>query len=134
MITKDCNRTKVANEFHAQEPSLKLGQNIEFLVGAVFWGIGADIWGQRSVLLCLHLSFVYNNLMKVLLLRLSFNLTLFITGVFGIATGGAPDFITVTALTAVFSVGVGGNLPVDSAIFLGVYSLSEGIAGTIKIC
>ena len=53
--------------------------------------------------------------------RISFNLTLFITGVFGIAAGGAPNFITLTALTAVFSVGVGGNLPVDSAVFLGVF-------------
>jgi MFS family permease len=62
----------------------------------VFWGVGADIWGRK----------------------ISFNLTLFITGVFGIAAGGAPNFITLTALTAVFSVGVGGNLPVDSAVFL----------------
>lgn len=59
----------------------------------------------------------------LLLLRISFNLTLFITGVFGIAAGGAPNFITLTALTAVFSVGVGGNLPVDSAVFLGMYFL-----------
>ncbi|KAF8798674.1 MFS general substrate transporter [Phlegmacium glaucopus] len=86
----------VQNEFQMQAPFLKLGQNIGLLVGAVFWGVGADIWGRKF----------------------SFNFTLFITGVFAIAAGGAPDFITLTALTAVFSVGVGGNLPVDSAIFL----------------
>lgn len=69
----------------------------------------------------------------LLLLRISFNLTLFIAGVFGIAAGGAPNFITLTALTAVFSVGVGGNLPVDSAVFLGVYSLSEIILPRLSL-
>jgi len=86
----------IANEFNVKEEYLKLGQNIGLLVGAVFWGVGADIWGRK----------------------LSFNLTLFITGVFGTAAGGAPNFITLTALTTVFSAGVGGNLPVDSAVFL----------------
>jgi len=66
--------------------------------------------------------------MGYILLRISFNITLLITGVFAIAAGGAPDFITLTALTAVFSVGVGGNLPVDSAIFLGMCSLSAALA------
>ena len=41
----------VANEFHVQEPFLKLGQNIGLLVGAVFWGGGADIWGRKYVFL-----------------------------------------------------------------------------------
>ena len=68
----------------------------------------------------------------LLLLRISFNLTLFITGVFGIAAGGAPNFITLTALTAIFSVGLGGNLPVDSAVFLGVFSLSKISPGPSK--
>jgi len=86
----------IANEFHVQSPFLKLGQNIGLLIGAVFWGVGADIWGRKF----------------------SFNFTLLVTGVFGIAAGAAPNFITLTALTAVFSVGVGGNLPVDSAVFL----------------
>jgi hypothetical protein len=37
----------VVNEFLFQGPFLKLGQNIGLLVGAVFWGIGSDIWGRR---------------------------------------------------------------------------------------
>ncbi|KAF8808500.1 MFS general substrate transporter [Phlegmacium glaucopus] len=86
----------VVNEFHVNGPFLKLGQNIGFMVGAAFWGVGADIWGRK----------------------ISFDLTLLITGIFAIAAGGSPDFITLNSLTALFSVGVGGNLPVDSAIFL----------------
>ncbi|KAJ7890154.1 MFS general substrate transporter [Mycena olivaceomarginata] len=86
----------VINEFNAQGPFLKLGQNIGLLVGAAFWGVGADVWGRK----------------------ISFNLTLLITGVFGVAAGGSPNFVTLTALAALWSVGVGGNLPVDSSIFL----------------
>jgi hypothetical protein len=39
--------TPVINEFTFKGPFLKLGQNIGLLVGAVFWGIGSDIWGRR---------------------------------------------------------------------------------------
>ncbi len=51
--------------------------------------------------------------------RLSFNITLFITAVFGVAAGGASNYIALCSLAALWSVGVGGNLPVDSAVFLG---------------
>ncbi|KAF4617501.1 hypothetical protein D9613_006442 [Agrocybe pediades] len=84
------------NEFNFNGPFLKLGQNIGLLIGAAFWGVGADIWGRK----------------------ISFNLTLLITGVFAIASGGSPNFIVLTAMASVWSIGVGGNLPVDSAIFL----------------
>lgn len=50
--------------------------------------------------------------------RWSFNITLFIAGVFGLSAGGAPNFIALASLLAVLGVGVGGNLPVDSAVFL----------------
>ncbi|KAI9430543.1 MFS general substrate transporter [Lactarius indigo] len=88
--------TSVTNEFVFKGPFLKLGQNIGLLVGAVFWGIGSDVWGRK----------------------LSFNLTLLITGIFAVAAGGSPDSITLCSLAAVWSIGVGGNLPVDSAVFL----------------
>lgn len=52
--------------------------------------------------------------------RLSFNGTLFITGVFALSAGASPNSITLCSLAAVWSIGVGGNLPVDSAIFLGM--------------
>ncbi|KAI8992844.1 MFS general substrate transporter [Trametes punicea] len=84
------------NEFHFNGPFLSLALNIGLFVGAVFWGFGCDVWGRRW----------------------SFNLTLFIAGAFGLAAGGSPDFLTLASLLAVLGLGVGGNLPVDSAVFL----------------
>ncbi|KAI0370954.1 MFS general substrate transporter [Pilatotrama ljubarskyi] len=86
----------VVNEFRFNGPFLSLALNIGLFVGAVFWGLGCDIWGRRW----------------------SFNVTLFLAGVFGLAAGGSPDFITLASLLAVLGLGVGGNLPVDSAVFL----------------
>lgn len=51
--------------------------------------------------------------------RWSFNITLLIIGVFATAAGASPNYIVLCSLAAVWSVGVGGNLPVDSAVFLG---------------
>ncbi|KAG6917195.1 hypothetical protein DXG01_003538 [Tephrocybe rancida] len=86
----------VLNEFAFRGPFLKLGQNIGLLVGAVFWGVGSDVWGRK----------------------ISFNITLLITAIFAIAAGGSPNSIALCSFAAVWSIGVGGNLPVDSAIFL----------------
>ncbi|KIJ51587.1 hypothetical protein M422DRAFT_65129 [Sphaerobolus stellatus SS14] len=88
--------SQVVNEFNFNGPFLKLGQNVGLLVGAAFWGIGSDIWGRK----------------------ISFNITLLITGIFALVAGGSPNFIALTIFAALWSIGVGGNLPVDSAIFL----------------
>ncbi|KIM89810.1 hypothetical protein PILCRDRAFT_767283 [Piloderma croceum F 1598] len=86
----------VVAEFHFNGPFLTLASNVGLLVGAIFWGMGCDVWGRRW----------------------SFNLTLLIAGLFGIAAGGSPNFVTLASLMAVLGTGVGGNLPVDSAVFL----------------
>ena len=87
----------VSNEFHpSKAPLLTLAQNIGLLVGAVFWGFGCDVFGRRW----------------------AFNLTIGITAVFGLVAAGSPNFAAVCTFAALWSVGVGGNLPVDSAIFL----------------
>ncbi|KAF2501803.1 MFS general substrate transporter [Lophium mytilinum] len=89
--------TPVKNEFHpTRAPFLTLSQNIGLLVGAVFWGFGCDIFGRRW----------------------AFNLTIGITAVFGMIAAGSPNFAAIGVFAALWSVGVGGNLPVDSAIFL----------------
>ncbi|KAF8344753.1 major facilitator superfamily domain-containing protein [Amanita rubescens] len=66
------------------------------ILGAYTWGILADLIGRR----------------------LSFNITLFLAGVFGIAAGGAPNFVAYASLVACVGFGVGGNLPVDGAVYL----------------
>lgn len=77
-------------------PLLTLAQNIGLLIGALFWGFGCDIFGRRW----------------------AFNLTIGITAVFGLVAAASPNFGAACAFAALWSVGVGGNLPVDSAIFL----------------
>ena len=86
----------VVSLYNFQSPFLSLAVNVGLLVGALLWGLGTDIWGRR----------------------LSFNLTLLIAGVFGLAAGGANNFVSLASLLAVVGVGVGGNMPVDSAVFL----------------
>jgi MFS family permease len=89
--------TPVANEFSPpRPPMLTLAQNIGLLFGAMFWGFGCDVFGRRW----------------------AFNLTIGITAVFGLIAAGSPNFAAIATFAALWSVGVGGNLPVDSAIFL----------------
>jgi len=89
--------TPVTNEFKVSRPPLlTLAQNIGLLAGAMFWGFGCDVFGRRW----------------------AFNLTLGITSLFGLLASSSPTFAGVGVFAALWSFGVGGNLPVDSAIFL----------------
>ncbi|KAK7754934.1 hypothetical protein SLS62_003018 [Diatrype stigma] len=89
--------TPVSNEFGPSKPPLlTLAQNIGLLAGAVFWGFGCDIFGRRW----------------------AFNLTLGLTALWGLVAASAPTFAAIGVFAALWSFGVGGNLPVDSAIFL----------------
>ncbi|WWC95622.1 hypothetical protein V866_002487 [Kwoniella sp. B9012] len=89
--------TPISNEFHpSRPPLLTLAQNIGLLAGAVFWGFGCDIFGRKW----------------------GFNLTLGVTGVFGMLAASSPNFGAAGTFVALYGFGVGGNLPVDSAIFL----------------
>ncbi|KAL2199021.1 major facilitator superfamily domain-containing protein [Corynascus similis CBS 632.67] len=86
----------VAEFGQKRPPLLTLSQNIGLLAGALFWGFGCDIFGRKW----------------------AFNLTLGITAVFGMAAAGSPSFAAIGVFAALWSFGVGGNLPVDSAIYL----------------
>lgn len=89
--------TAVANEFSpSRPPMLTLAQNIGLLAGAMFWGFGCDLFGRRW----------------------AFNLTLGVTSVFGLIAASSPNFAAIGVFDALWSFGVGGNLPVDSAVFL----------------
>ncbi|KAM3507909.1 hypothetical protein NHJ13051_000623 [Beauveria bassiana] len=87
----------IANEFlPTRPPLLVLAQNIGLLAGAAFWGFGCDIFGRKW----------------------AFNLTLGLTAFWGLISASAPNFAAIGVFNALWSFGVGGNLPVDSAIFL----------------
>lgn len=77
-------------------PYLTLSQNLGLLVGAMVWSLSADTIGRRW----------------------AFNLTFLFTGVFAVIAGASPNFASICVFDALWSFGVGGNLPVDSAIFL----------------
>jgi MFS family permease len=88
---------QVGVEFNPKHPAfLSLASIAGLVVGASFWGLGSDLIGRR----------------------LAFNITLFIGGLFGLAAGAAPNFISCAVLVALCGFGIGGNLPVDSVIFL----------------
>lgn len=40
-------------------------------------------------------------------------------GIFGTAAGGSNSFVTLASLLALVGAGVGGNMPIDTAVFLG---------------
>lgn len=62
----------------------------------MFWGFGCDVFGRRH----------------------AFNATLGVTAVFGMIAACSPNFAAIGCFAALWSFGVGGNLPVDSAVFL----------------
>jgi len=95
------------NEFGISETRVRYTTCALFVglcFGASFWGIGSDIMGRR----------------------LAFNLTLLIAGVFGVAAGAAPTWVGTCGLFAALGVGVGGNLPVDGALFLEFLPTASG--------
>ncbi|KAI0746324.1 major facilitator superfamily domain-containing protein [Daedaleopsis nitida] len=86
----------VVNEFpNFKGPFPIFAQTIGLVVCAVLWGVGCDFWGRKW----------------------SFNLTLLINTVFALAAGGSPNPVALCVLISTWNLGVGGNLPVDSAVF-----------------
>ncbi|KAG8736829.1 hypothetical protein FRC10_008820, partial [Ceratobasidium sp. 414] len=71
-------------------------RNISGFWSGLGWGLGSDIWGRK----------------------ISFNTTLAIVGIFATVAAASPTFTALSVFAALWSIGVGGNLPVDSAIFL----------------
>ncbi|KAL4963958.1 MFS transporter [Aspergillus stella-maris] len=90
--------TPMATEFGISENNSRFATCALFvglIVGASFWGIASDAIGRRP----------------------AFNCTLFLCGAFGLAAGGGPSWVGTCALYACLGLGVGGNLPVDAAVF-----------------
>ncbi|KAF2108255.1 major facilitator superfamily domain-containing protein [Lophiotrema nucula] len=99
--------TQLSLEFGVSGTNIRYTTLALFLglcLGASFWGIASDVIGRR----------------------LAFNTTLFLAGVFGLAAGGGPNWIGTAALFACLGLGVGGNLPVDGALFLEFLPFASG--------
>lgn len=90
---------RVALEFNWSTPYLlTLSQNLGLLAGALVWSLSSDIVGRKW----------------------AFNLTFLITGIFATISGSSPTFAAICCYSALWSFGVGGNLPIDTAVFLEV--------------
>ncbi|KAK3684855.1 major facilitator superfamily domain-containing protein [Podospora appendiculata] len=86
-------------EFGVSEKSVRYTTSSLFVglcFGSFFWGVGSDVLGRR----------------------IAFNGTLIITSIFGVASAFAPSWGWVCVLYGALGFGVGGNLPVDGALFL----------------
>ncbi|KAI0179110.1 MFS general substrate transporter [Hypoxylon sp. FL1284] len=89
----------LSGEFGVSEKQVRYTTSSLFAglcVGSFTWGLGSDIIGRR----------------------IAFNVTLLITSIFGIWTAYASSWVGVCILFACLGTGVGGNLPVDGALFL----------------
>ena len=69
---------------------------VGLLIGALFWGITADMIGRKW----------------------AFNLTLLITSIFAIVAGAAPNYNAWATFVAISAFGGGGNLVLDTTVFL----------------
>ncbi|KAI1266142.1 MFS general substrate transporter [Xylariaceae sp. FL1019] len=75
---------------------LSIASYAGLLVGALFWGFGADIIGRRW----------------------AFNLSLFICSAAAIVAGSSPNWPVLGLFVALVGFGGGGNLILDTAVFL----------------
>lgn len=69
---------------------------VGMLVGAIFWGLSADVIGRRF----------------------AFNVSLFISSIFTIIAGASPNWIVLGLFISLSAFGAGGNLVLDTAVFL----------------
>lgn len=89
--------TNVVNEHRPSYGNAgQLSLYIGLLAGALFWGITADAIGRKW----------------------AFNTTLLLTSIFAIAAGAAPNYTSWAAFNALSAFGAGGNLVLDTTIFL----------------
>ncbi|KAK5732304.1 hypothetical protein LTR17_010618 [Elasticomyces elasticus] len=75
---------------------IALASQIGLLVGAAVWGFSADVIGRK----------------------LAFNTSLFVCAIFVTIAGAMPNYISFSAMVAIYSAGAGGNYILDATNFL----------------
>ncbi|RMD40312.1 hypothetical protein DV735_g4797, partial [Chaetothyriales sp. CBS 134920] len=99
LLLQSITAGQAAKEFASEHPfpyGLNAAAFVGMLLGALFWGMSADIIGRRF----------------------AFNISLFICSVFGIVAGASPNWIVLGLFTSLAAFGGGGNLVLDSTLFL----------------
>lgn len=85
---------------------------VGMLLGALFWGMSADIIGRRW----------------------AFNISLFISSVATIVCGAAPNWASLGFFIALVGFGAGGNLILDTTVFLEYLPSNKQWALTFLAC
>lgn len=75
---------------------LTVASYVGMLVGALFWGLSADVIGRKY----------------------AFNVSLLISSVFCMVAGASPNWIVLGLFVSLAAFGAGGNLVLDTAVFL----------------
>lgn len=89
--------TQAGYEFTPSYPrALTIAVYVGMLIGALFWGLSADIIGRRF----------------------AFNVSLFICSFFTIVSGAAPNWAALATFIAFLGFGGGGNLIMDTTVFI----------------
>jgi MFS family permease len=89
--------TQAAAEFHpGWSKGLTAAVYVGMLVGALFWGLSADIIGRKF----------------------AFNFSLLFCSIFAIIAGASPNWIVLGLFACLSAFGSGGNLVLDTAVFL----------------
>lgn len=89
--------TQAAYEFNpSYDNGLTIAVYVGMLVGALFWGLSADVIGRKF----------------------AFNVSLLISSVFCIVAGASPNWIVLGLFVCLSAFGSGGNLVLDTAVFL----------------
>lgn len=78
------------------EAGLTIAAYVGMLVGALFWGMTADVIGGKS----------------------AFNFSLLICSIFAIVAGASPHWYVLGLFVCLSAFGAGGNLVLDTAVFL----------------
>ncbi|KAF2148665.1 MFS general substrate transporter [Myriangium duriaei CBS 260.36] len=88
---------QAAMEFNPSfQNGLTIAAYVGMLVGALFWGLSADVIGRRF----------------------AFNVSLIVCSVFAIVAGASPNWYVLGLFVCLSAFGGGGNLVLDTAVFL----------------
>ena len=97
LLLQSVTAGQAALEFHPSfANALTIAAYSGMLTGALFWGLGADVIGRKF----------------------AFNCSLFVCSIFAIVAGASPNWYVLALFTSLAAFGGGGNLVLDTAVFL----------------
>ncbi|KAJ5695848.1 hypothetical protein N7536_006260 [Penicillium majusculum] len=99
VVCQNIAQTAVNQEYRSPNEKLQgisLASQVGLLVGAAVWGFSADVIGRK----------------------IAFNTSLFICAIFVLIAGAMPNYVSFSAMVAIYSAGSGGNYILDATNFL----------------